>query len=145
METCKVLGFGHVGVQVQDLERSRRFYGELLGFEVVWEYAHTDYHMLFMGKNGCVVELMEGEGKLPDGALNHLSILVDDVEKGKAELEARGVSFETDILWIRICTRAGKSLPCSGGRTTSGSSWNRFCNSWNAGIYIRRSILYEGA
>ena len=54
--------------------------------------------MLFMGKNGCVVELMEGEGKLPDGALNHLSILVDDVEKGKAELEARGVSFETDIL-----------------------------------------------
>ena len=98
METCKVLGFGHVGVQVQDLERSRRFSGELLGFEVVWEYAHTDYHMLFMGKNGCVVELMEGEGKLPDGALNHLSILVDDVEKGKAELEARGVSFETDIL-----------------------------------------------
>ena len=98
METCKVFGFGHVGVQVQDLERSRRFSGELLGFEVVWEYAHTDYHMLFMGKNGCVVELMEGEGKLPDGALNHLSILVDDVEKGKAELEARGVSFETDIL-----------------------------------------------
>lgn len=98
METCKILGFGHVGVHVADLERSRRFYGGVLGFEVVWEYENPDYHMLFMGKNGCVVELMPGGTPAPDGPLNHLSILVDDVEKAKKELEEKGVRFETDIL-----------------------------------------------
>lgn len=99
MENFSVLGFGHVGVQSADLERSRRFYADMLGFDVVWEYENPGYHMLFMGRNGCIVELMQGASRSSaDGPLNHLSILVDDVEKAKAALEAKGVRFETEVL-----------------------------------------------
>ena len=98
MEDFRVLGFGHVGIEVTDLERSRMFYRDMLGFEVVWEYVNPDYHMLFMGKNGCVVELMYGGKPRGDGQVNHLSILVDDVEAARDALLAKGVAFETDIL-----------------------------------------------
>jgi len=36
MEKFKVLGFGHVGLCVKDVEKSYRFYEEMLGFQVVW-------------------------------------------------------------------------------------------------------------
>ena len=98
MEDFRVLGFGHVGIEVTDLERSRAFYRDMLGFEVVWEYVNPDYHMLFMGKNGCVVELMYGGKPRGDGQVNHLSILVDDVETARNMLLEKGVEFETDIL-----------------------------------------------
>lgn len=98
MEDFRVLGFGHVGIEVTDLARSRAFYRDMLGFEVVWEYVNPDYHMLFMGKNGCVVELMYGGKPRGDGQVNHLSVLVDDVEAARNALLAKGVEFETDIL-----------------------------------------------
>ena len=98
MESIQVKGFGHVGIQVTDLARSRQFYRDMLGFEVVWEYENPDYHMLFMGKNGCIVELMYNGKPVGDGQINHLSMLVEDVESARALLLSKGAEFETDIL-----------------------------------------------
>lgn len=98
MDTFKVLGFGHVGFSVLDVEKSRRFYEEMLDFKVVWEYHNENRDLLFMGNNSCVVEFMKTKEPLVDGPINHLSILVDDVQSAKADLESKGIVFETELL-----------------------------------------------
>ena len=56
-----------MGIKLTDPECSRRFYRDLLGFEVAGEYENPDCHMLFMGKNGCIVELMYNGKPAGDG------------------------------------------------------------------------------
>jgi lactoylglutathione lyase len=101
MEKVKVLGFGHVGISVSDKEISRRFYEDMLGFRVVWEYHYEDGgSLLFMGNQSCVIELLDAKYDPVDGRngpLNHLSILVEDIEDAVAELKSKGIVFELEI------------------------------------------------
>ena len=94
-----VMGLGHVGIHVRDLERSKAFYRDMLGFSVVWEFSSPDNQLLFMGNGSCVIEIMQTDDELSDGHLNHLSLLVGDVKRAKEELEQKGVHFETDIIF----------------------------------------------
>lgn len=100
MNGYSVEGFGHVGITVRDLARSRAFYEQHFGFTVVWEYERGGEHLLFMGNRGCVVEFLQSQTDEPpqDGPLNHLSIRVSDVYIAKRELEQSGVVFETEVL-----------------------------------------------
>lgn len=94
-----VMGLGHVGIHVRDLERSKAFYRDMLGFHVVWEFSSDDNQLLFMGNGSCTIEIMRTDDPLADGHINHLSLLVGDVKLAKAELEEKGVRFETDIIF----------------------------------------------
>ena len=96
-ETFNVLGFGHVGLRVRDIERSRRFYRDMLAFETVWEYHLESGDLLFMGNHSCIMEFMQAKEPLDDGAIDHLSILVDDIETAVANLRGKGVLFEMEI------------------------------------------------
>lgn len=95
--------FGHVGLCVTDLERSKRFYAELLGFELLNEIEVPDspadvllrveaplgLRAAYLDKDGFVLELMAfaREGNPPraervmnEPGLTHLSFSVDDAE-----------------------------------------------------------------
>ena len=102
MEKFKVLGFGHVGISVRDVEKSRKFYENILGFRTVWERYNEkgDLELLFIGNKSCVIEFLDAERDRVDGLngpINHLSILVDDIEAAVAELKSKGIVFEMDI------------------------------------------------
>lgn len=96
--------FNHVGHCVADLERSRRFYEELLGFRHWWQFDVPDDQAagvlrltpplqmtaVYLVRDGFVLELLQyaapGQTEAPrpramnQPGLTHISLAVDDIE-----------------------------------------------------------------
>jgi glyoxylase I family protein len=113
----------HIGLCVSDLERSRRFYVEGLGFSEFARFELTrpiaevdppcDLTSLFVQKDGLRVELLHYRSPGVIGApstrrnqlgLTHLSFVVEDVDSAAAELEGYGGT-------IIAGTRSGQDDP----------------------------------
>jgi catechol 2,3-dioxygenase-like lactoylglutathione lyase family enzyme len=104
--------FSHVGICVSDLERSRRFYCEGLGFEEVgshhvgdefaslMEVPGVDVDSVMLARDGVTVELLRfrAPGHLGEPVrrsmnrlgLTHFSFRVDDVDAAAAAIERAG-------------------------------------------------------
>ncbi|MEX2256159.1 MAG: VOC family protein [Acidimicrobiia bacterium] len=116
--------FNHLGQCVTDLERSRRFYVEVLGFEPWREISPPDspsdrllrlsppigMTACYLRRDGLVLELLHfaGAGATPPPAveramnepgLTHLSVSVDDIPETCARIREYGgeVLDDTDI------------------------------------------------
>jgi catechol 2,3-dioxygenase-like lactoylglutathione lyase family enzyme len=116
--------FNHLGQCVTDLERSRRFYVDVLGFEVEREIEPPDapsdrllrlpapigMTACYLRLDGLVLELLHfaGEGAAPspyrersmnDPGLTHISVSVDDIPATCARITEYGgeVLADTDI------------------------------------------------
>jgi lactoylglutathione lyase len=89
----------HVGVRVEDLERSLGFYTKV-GYEVVGTVPETDIGRLTMlklpGDEFVTLELVHDptNGPVEPGGLSHLVIQVDDVHATVTRLGALGVQAE---------------------------------------------------
>jgi glyoxylase I family protein len=112
-EEMNILRTHHVAVICSDYERSKRFYTEVLGLEVVAEVFRAE-------RNSCKLDL-----RLPDGTqvelfsfpdppkrpsypeacgLRHLAFEVADIDEAVAELERKGVAVEA----VRVDEFTGK-------------------------------------
>jgi catechol 2,3-dioxygenase-like lactoylglutathione lyase family enzyme len=111
----------HIGITVPDLERGIDFYHGVLGLEFSTEPspvfddprlgqavgvpgANLKQVCLVCGES--MVELLEytqpeppNEAPLPPNGIGaaHMAFRVDDIERSKAELEAKGVEFRSEI------------------------------------------------
>lgn len=93
-------GLAHVGLFITEMERSVRFYTEVLEFEEIWRNVNPspqgDVQVTFVQSGTLVLELVE----LPhpkirtDGWFDHIALAVKDLEQVMAALTARGVKFE---------------------------------------------------
>jgi lactoylglutathione lyase len=102
----------HIGICVQDLERSRAFYRDVLGFKELTRLEVDDdtskkflelddlkLRCIFLERDGLRIELMfYGDSTIGDGAispiyqrgLTHFAIRVDSVDELAARIEAAG-------------------------------------------------------
>jgi glyoxylase I family protein len=99
----KIKGIHHVAILTDDYERSKHFYTEVLGFEVICETyrAERQSYKLDLAINGHYqIELFSfpdyrERGSYPEAkGLRHLAFAVADVEAAAAHLKAKGVTTE---------------------------------------------------
>lgn len=108
-----LLALHHAAIICSDYERSRAFYTEVLGLEVVDENFRSErrsWKLDLALPDGSQIELFSfpdppERPTTPEArGLRHLAFAVDDVDAAKIRLEARGVAVEP----VRIDEHTGK-------------------------------------
>jgi lactoylglutathione lyase len=95
----------HVGILAEDLDRSIRFYTELLGLKLVERVRFNEKVELaflsFPGQEDVQVELIgrDPAGMPQEGLVNHLAFTVDDIEAVIEKLRSHGVDISEE--WPR--------------------------------------------
>ncbi|MGA0557258.1 VOC family protein [Larkinella sp. VNQ87] len=103
----------HIAIICSDYERSKRFYTEILGLQIIQEVhrAERNSYKLDLELNGqYVIELFSfpnppARPSRPEAlGLRHLAFAVSDVEAAKKELEGHGIDVEP----VRIDAHTGR-------------------------------------
>ena len=92
-------GLNHVGLFVKDVQVSKAFYTETLGFEVTCEATMDDgTKVCFVRLNDLTIEIVQFPeySQKCDGYFDHIAFMVDDIEATMQELAAKGIAFETE-------------------------------------------------
>jgi catechol 2,3-dioxygenase-like lactoylglutathione lyase family enzyme len=104
----------HVGFLVGNLDKSLAFYEGVLGFDETWRGASTPDELSWVNlqvpDGSDYIELMLYR-KLPEtfGTKNHVSLVVPDVQKAVAELEAR-TAYKTYLTYAKpLAVQVGKN------------------------------------
>ena len=94
-------GLRHLALNVRDLDAMKRFYVDLLGFDVEWE-PDPDNAYLSSGADNLALHrstaLTPGRSTAAEsGTLDHLGVIVrsaEDVDRWAAFLESRGITID---------------------------------------------------
>ena len=94
-----------ISVPVTDMERSKRFYGETLGLQVVDDARWPEYQLgenvsLYLIDPTNLGQTFNGPNTSP------IALRVPDVEVTRKELEAKGVAFEGETYDTSVCHMA---------------------------------------
>ncbi len=86
-----LMGMRHIALNVKDVERSKAFYGEVLGLVVVWQ---PDARNVYMSSGSDNLALHESPRSQPatssTSSLDHLGFIVSDIDRVRAlEVELR--------------------------------------------------------
>ena len=97
MET--ICGLAHFGLYVSDMEVSKKFYTDILGFQFAFETNQEGGpHLCFLRNGNCEIELIARSGaELSDGHFDHLCLRVTDIEAAVAHLAVHGIPTEFPI------------------------------------------------
>lgn len=100
-----IKGIAHVGLYIKDIERSKKFYEEILDFEKICEFVSLEGNRLaFMKSGNLVIELIQHKVWMDrkDGLFDHIAMEVDHIEEISAKLKALGIAFESDIYYDNL-------------------------------------------
>jgi catechol 2,3-dioxygenase-like lactoylglutathione lyase family enzyme len=124
----------HVSLNVMDLERSLRFYRDVLGLEPLFgpedvtgpgfgratkiDGAKIRYTVLRVGDGTSLVWLIQflaprarpSRQQVHDTEAPHIAFRVDDIDEAKARLEARGVKFTSEPIRVDDGPLSGRSF-----------------------------------
>lgn len=120
---AKMEGLAHIGVFISDLERSKKFYEDVLDFETIYECGieekdGTTTNIAFVKNGNLVLELVctANPQKRQDGWIDHIALAVEDIESVQKMLENRGIEFEMDapVLGMNVFPNGTKWLTFRG-------------------------------
>jgi len=90
-------GMRHIALNVKDMKRSKAFYQEILGMEVVWEPDPKNVYLSSGNDNLALHELAQGSDFSSSGQhLDHLGFVIESTERVhelEKEFRARGVKI----------------------------------------------------
>lgn len=98
----KISGVAHIGLYIKDVERSKKFYTKVLGFQVICEFTSLEGNrMAFVQSGDLIIELIQHVQWMDrkDGLYDHIAMLVEDIEKTYDSLKAMGIAFEGEIYY----------------------------------------------
>ncbi len=130
-----ILRMTHIGICVTDLDRSVRFYRDLLGFkwrselriqgeptETLLRLRDVDLHAVYLERDGTRIELLhyvspgavgDGEPRPMNGrGLTHLSLRIDDFAATVSALRAAGVRILDETLLDFTAFASGAVFVC---------------------------------
>ena len=93
-------GLAHVGVYVSDVERSRKFYEDILGFtyigQSVMDSDQGPTDLIFLKQGDLTLELVHKQTFLKNcnGYVDHIAFSVKNVEEVEKKLREQGVKFQ---------------------------------------------------
>ena len=98
MREGRIVGAAHVGLFIKDVEVSKKYYCDILGFKVIWEYDLDEIKVCFVQNGDLVLELVQDLvfNDCGDGIVNHVAMKVENIEAVKEDLAAKGVVFEEE-------------------------------------------------
>jgi catechol 2,3-dioxygenase-like lactoylglutathione lyase family enzyme len=85
-----------VAIPVSDIDRAKRFYGEILGWRLDGEFTEgAHFHALQYTPPGspCSIHFGKGVTSAPPGTAQGLFLVVSDIQAARAELVDRGVAL----------------------------------------------------
>ncbi|MCI9487502.1 MAG: hypothetical protein HFI64_11185 [Lachnospiraceae bacterium] len=106
----EVKGVSHIGLYIKDVERSKKFYTEVLGFETICEFVSLEGNrMAFVKSGNLIIELIQHKVRMDrrDGLFDHIAMEVEDIEQTSKQLKALGTTFESDIYFDDLVFERG--------------------------------------
>jgi lactoylglutathione lyase len=98
---AKLEGLAHVGIFVSNINRSKKFYSEILNFQCFSECVLDDpkdrIKLAFLKSGNLTLELVEFSNpeQRTAGTVDHFAIASEDIEAVCEMLRGRGIVFET--------------------------------------------------
>lgn len=94
----KVTGLAHIGVKVKDIEASKKYYTELLGFQIDGENDLGRVKLAFLSNGNCLIELISADA-VPEkpGQIDHICMEVEKIDELVAFLKGKGIVFDGEV------------------------------------------------
>ena len=98
-ERPRITGVAHIALFVQDIEKSRAFYHDFLGYEEVFQLDNPNgsLSLTFVKVNDRQYIELFPEKEPGTDRLNHISVEVDDAEAMRAYLGSRGITVPEKV------------------------------------------------
>jgi catechol 2,3-dioxygenase-like lactoylglutathione lyase family enzyme len=98
----EIKSLNHVAREAKDLEKSRAFYRDVLGFREV-SRPNFSFPGAWLFNYGMMIHLVENQ-ELPTGSEQvntrdaHVAFHVDDIDGAEARLKAHGISYKKSVV-----------------------------------------------
>ena len=87
--------FGHIGIKVTDIEKSKKFYTDVLGCKILKDYKYPTSNLVFLEAHGTIIELIykkENEDR-SIGPVEHIAFKVESLDEKIKELKDHGIKL----------------------------------------------------